>query len=83
MAYLKGERWKHVYRYVYIAAVFLGSVANLAVVWNLADCMNALMAIPNLLSLILLSRVLIKETNNYLWNDGLDRDMENLSHDPS
>ena len=79
MAYLKGERWKQAYRYIYIAAVFLGSVANLAVVWNLADCMNALMAIPNLLSLILLSGVLVKETKKYLWSGCLDHDMEEIT----
>lgn len=70
--YLKGKKWVKGYRVVYIAAVFLGSVMNLAVVWNIADCMNALMAIPNLLSLLLLSGVLIHETRKYLWRDRLD-----------
>jgi len=70
--YLKGKQWVKGYRVAYIAAVFLGSVMNLAVVWNLADCMNALMAIPNLLSLLLLSGVLIHETRKYLWRDRLD-----------
>ena len=70
--YLKGKQWVKGYRVMYIIAVFLGSVMNLAVVWNLADCMNALMAIPNLLSLLLLSGVLIHETRKYLWRDRLD-----------
>ena len=70
--YLKGKQWVKGYRVAYIVAVFLGSVMNLAVVWNLADCMNALMAIPNLLSLLLLSGVLIHETRKYLWRDRLD-----------
>ena len=70
--YLKGKRWMIVYRILYIVAVFIGSVANLAVVWNLADCMNALMAIPNLLSLLFLSGILIHETRKYLWRDRLD-----------
>ena len=78
MDYLKGQRWKQGYRYAYIIAVFVGSVANLAVVWNLADCMNALMAIPNLLSLLLLSGVLVKETKKYLWSNCLDHDMEEI-----
>jgi AGCS family alanine or glycine:cation symporter len=38
--------------------------------------MNALMAIPNLLSLLFLSGVLVKETRHYLWEDRLDKDME-------
>lgn len=48
--YLKGKRWMLFYRMIYIVSIFVGSVVNLALVWNLADCMNALMAIPNLLS---------------------------------
>ena len=74
--YLKGKRWTHVYRVLYILVVFAGSVINLVVVWNVADCMNALMAIPNLLSLILLSGVLVKETRYYLWENRLDETMK-------
>jgi len=70
--YLKGKQWVKGYRVTYIIAVFLGSVMNLTIVWNLADCMNALMAIPNLLSLLFLSGVLINETRKYLWHDRLD-----------
>ncbi|MBO4380492.1 MAG: sodium:alanine symporter family protein [Muribaculaceae bacterium] len=73
--YLKGSRWQHAYRLIYIIVVFVGGVVNLTVVWNFADCMNALMAIPNLLSLLLLSGVLVKETRHYLWEHRLDEDM--------
>jgi AGCS family alanine or glycine:cation symporter len=41
-------------------------------IWDLADSMNALMALPNLVSLILLSGVLARETKKYLWSGGLD-----------
>jgi AGCS family alanine or glycine:cation symporter len=58
----------------WIVAVFVGSVMNLSLVWSIADSMNALMAIPNLIALLLLSRVLIKETKKYLWADNLDGD---------
>lgn len=64
------------YRILYIAAVFVGSIANLALVWDIADCMNAMMAIPNLLSIIFLSGVIVKETRKYLWEGQLDKDME-------
>ena len=74
--YLKGKRWVTVYRVLFIIAVFLGSVANLAIVWNLADCMNALMAIPNLISLLCLSGIIVQETRKYLWNGQLDKEME-------
>ena len=73
--YLKGRKWVLVYRMIYIAAVFAGSVMNLALVWNLADCMNALMAIPNLLSLIFLNGIIVHETRKYLWRDRLDKEM--------
>ena len=73
--YLKGKRWTYVYRILYIVAVFVGSVASLNIVWNIADCMNALMAIPNLLSLLFLNGVLVHETRKYLWRDRLDKEM--------
>ena len=71
--YLSGRRWKLAYRVLYIAVVLVGAVVNLAVVWNAADCMNALMAIPNLISLLLLSGILVKETKHYLWEGRLDK----------
>lgn len=74
--YLKGKRWTRYYRVVYIIVSFLGTVINLTLVWNLADCMNALMAIPNLISLLLLSGVLVRETKHYLWGNNLDQTME-------
>jgi AGCS family alanine or glycine:cation symporter len=74
--YLKGRRWTIYYRLLYIIAIFVGSIMNLGIVWNLADCMNALMAIPNLLSLLFLSGVIVSETKRYLWSGQLDEDME-------
>ncbi len=74
--YLKGKRWTRIYRVIYIIVAFLGTVINLSMVWNLADCMNALMAIPNLISLLLLSGIIVRETKHYLWDDNLDADME-------
>ncbi|MBR3450582.1 MAG: alanine:cation symporter family protein [Bacteroidales bacterium] len=63
-----------IYRTLFIVAVFIGSVMGLAVVWNLADIANALMAIPNLIAILLLSGVIVRETRYYLWNDQLDED---------
>ncbi len=74
--YLKGRKWVLGYRILYIAAVFLGSIMNLSIVWNIADCMNALMAIPNLISLIALSGIIVHETRKYLWRERLDRSDE-------
>jgi AGCS family alanine or glycine:cation symporter len=72
--YLKGKQWVKGYRVIYIIAVFSGSVMNLTLVWNLADCMNALMAIPNLISLLMLSGILVHETRKFLWRDRLDKE---------
>lgn len=69
--YLGGKHLIKYYRMVYIVAVFVGAVVNLALIWNVADCMNALMAIPNLIALLLLSGVLVKETDKYLWGGHL------------
>ena len=70
--YLGGRKATFVYRILFIIGIFIGAVANLSIVWNLADMMNALMAIPNLISLLLLSGVLVKETRYYLWEKRLD-----------
>lgn len=71
LAHRMGNTAVIIYRSVYIVTVFVGSVVGLGMVWNLADCMNALMALPNLVSLLLLSGVLVRETRKYLWEDRL------------
>ena len=73
--YLKGPKWVTGYRIVYIFAIFAGSVLNLELVWDVADCMNALMAIPNLISLLALSGIIVHETQKYLWSNRLDDEM--------
>lgn len=68
--YLGGRRLCMAYRVLYIIAVFFGAVFELSLVWNLADLMNALMAIPNLVSLILLSGVIAAESRKGLRSLG-------------
>lgn len=72
--YLGGKKVIIYYRLMWIAATFAGAILNLSLVWNIADSMNALMAIPNLIALLLLSKVLIKETNKFLWSGNIDAD---------
>mgnify|MGYP000061583198 FL=1 len=72
LEYLVGKKGIFPYRLLFVIAVFLGSVASLEFVWDLADGMNALMAIPNLVALLLLSGVIVSETKKYLWEDRLD-----------
>lgn len=70
--YLGGRKTMIAYRLVWIIMIYAGSVLNLSLVWNFADIVNALMAVPNLISLLLLSGIAVKETRKYLWNNRLD-----------
>ena len=66
LEYLSGKRFLIPYRLAFIVVAFIGSVVQLSLVWDLADLMNALMAIPNLLSLLFLSGVIVSETRKYM-----------------
>lgn len=66
--YLLGSRAIMPYRWLWVGAVMLGAVLPLPVVWSAADITNALMAIPNLISLFVLRAVIVEETRKYLWN---------------
>lgn len=70
--YLFGKKLSKLYRFVYVGIVFVGSISANALVWDISDTFNALMAIPNLISLLLLSPIIISETKKYLWEDNLD-----------
>ena len=54
-----------IYRWLYIAAVFIGPYFTVSEVWIIADIFNALMAIPNLIALLALSGVIVSETKKY------------------
>lgn len=62
--------WKaiKVFRVVFTIAVMVGSIMSLEFVWNFSDLMNGLMAIPNLIGLLLLSKIIKQETVRY-FND--------------
>ena len=72
--YIENRRSNRFYRILYICALFFGSIINLDIIWNIADCMNALMAIPNLICLLALSGVAARETKKYLWENRLDEE---------
>lgn len=72
MEYLVGQRAILPYRIVWVALVMVGSVCTPKIVWGFADSANALMALPNLFSLLMLSGVIVSETRTYLWNNNLD-----------
>ena len=67
--FLIGAKSEKPYRVLWTLAVFLGSVAQLDLIWLIADTLNAFMAIPNLLSLLLLSPVIVKLTRDYFQRE--------------
>ena len=64
--YFAGKKGLIPYRVLYIAVAVIAPVVALDVVWDIADILNALMAIPNLIAVLLLSPVIVKETEKYL-----------------
>lgn len=68
LSYLTGAKKKYasVYKWVYIAAIFIGPYLTVEAVWNFADIFNGLMALPNIIALIGLSGVVAAETKDYL-----------------
>ena len=63
--YLLGEKYIFIYRYAWVVFVFIGAQIKLDMVWDISDAMNALMAIPNLIGLICLIGLLVRETRLY------------------
>ena len=63
--YLFGEKIIMPYKILWVIGVFVGSMLKIGVVWDLADFMNGLMAIPNIFAVLLLSGVIAKETKKY------------------
>lgn len=66
LEYLSGSRKVvKAYRWLYIAAVFIGPYMTVAAVWTIADIFNSLMAIPNMIALFALGGVVVRETKEF------------------
>ena len=63
--YLFGEKAILVYKIIWVAGIFAGSLAELKFIWNIADILNGLMSIPNIVAVLLLSGVIASETKKY------------------
>ena len=57
------------YRIIYTLVVFAGCTLTMGLVWSIADALNALMVIPNIIAVILLSKVIAKDTNYYVYEN--------------
>lgn len=79
--YLFGKKAILYYRIIYLASVYAGCVLSLDLVWSLGDIFNGLMAIPSLISLLVLSGVVVKETKKYLWENRLDEVAEDVEEE--
>lgn len=63
--YLVGDNLTVAYRIIFVLAIIPGATLSLDTVWNFGDIFNGLMAIPNLVGLLLLSGVVVKETKRF------------------
>jgi AGCS family alanine or glycine:cation symporter len=63
--YLAGARAIRIYRVVFVSIVIVGAMMKLEFVWNFSDLMNGMMAIPNLIALLMLSKIVKQETDRY------------------
>lgn len=64
--FLLGIRAKVWYRFIFTIAVFMGVMIPIEMIWPIADIANAFMALPNLIALLALSSVVVKESNLFL-----------------
>ncbi len=70
--YLFGKKGVLPYKLIFLAILLIAPITALDLVWTMADIFNALMAIPNIIAIIMLSPVIAKETNYYLYGKRLD-----------
>jgi AGCS family alanine or glycine:cation symporter len=70
--YLLGPKVIIPYRVIYVLFTFLGTVLTIGAVWDLADALNALMAIPNLIAILLLSPEIARLTKYYVYENRID-----------
>ena len=72
VTYLFGKRAIRPYQVLYVVVAFLGAIGVGEVVWTVSDITNALMAIPNIIMVLLLSGLIAKETKHYVYEHNLD-----------
>ncbi len=66
--YFAGKTGLVPYRALYILVAVIAPIVELDLVWTIADILNALMAIPNLIAVLLLSPIIVAETKKYINN---------------
>ena len=72
VAYLFGKHGVRPYQVIYVIVAFLGAIGIGDFVWTISDITNALMAVPNIIVVLLLSGMIARETKHYVWDHNLD-----------
>jgi AGCS family alanine or glycine:cation symporter len=68
--FLFGLKAAKLSRYVYIAAIYIGAVGGAKVLWHFLDISLAMIVIPNVLVLLLLSKEVVELKNEFFYTDG-------------
>lgn len=76
VAYLFGKKAIYIYKLFFIGLIASGAFIQLNTIWILADIVNGLMAVPNLIGLLLLRKVVIEETQAYFSSQDSDQASE-------
>ena len=71
VTYLFGKRAIRPYQVLYVVVAFLGAIGIGDLVWTISDIGNALMAIPNIIVVLLLSGMIARETRHYVYDGNL------------
>ena len=72
VTYLFGSKANIPYQIIYVIVAFLGAIGVGDVVWTISDIGNALMAIPNIIAILLISGLIARETKHYVYDGNLD-----------
>lgn len=72
ISYLLGKHAARPYQVIYVVIAFLGAIGVGDLVWKVSDITNALMAIPNIIVVLMLSGLIARETRHYVWKKNLE-----------
>ena len=70
--FLGGKKAMLPFRLIFVIMIFVGATSKIDLVWQFSDIANGLMAVPNLISLIFLSGIIVKETERYLKHGSIE-----------
>ncbi len=76
VTYLFGSKANIPYQIIYVIVAFLGAIGVGDVVWIISDIGNALMAIPNIIAILLISGLIARETKHYVYDGNLDESFD-------